>query len=261
MSEKHGEGPVELARASRAASREVALVTAGRLDPTGTPSETSANWRANASSAGRRLDAVPQRRHPSPGSAGPHLSLSTDDHVLLERMRAGEGSALAALLDRYYDALCAFAAGYASSEAEAEEVVEDVFVRLWELRERLDIRESLKTYLYTATRNRALNRIRDDRAKVRRLERLAPDSTPPGMGQGTPPVDEQLHAAEFARAVRLAVNDLPERTRQVFLLHRQHDLTYSEIGAILEISPKTVENLIGRALRELRARLAPFLTN
>lgn len=261
MSEKYGKSAVELAGASRAASREVAIVTAGRLEGTGTPSETSASRRANASSAVHRLDAVPQRRHSRPGLAGAHLSLSTDDHVLLERMRVGEGSALAALLDRYYDALCAFAAGYASSEAEAEEVVEDVFVRLWELRERLDIRQSLKTYLYTATRNRALNRIRDDRAKVRRLERVAPDATPPGMGQGTPPVDEQLHAAELGRAVRVAVNALPERTRQVFLLHRQHDLTYNEIGAILEISPKTVENLIGRALRELRARLAPFLSN
>jgi RNA polymerase sigma-70 factor (ECF subfamily) len=179
--------------------------------------------------------------------------------MLLAQMRAGEGNAFAALFSRYYDALCAFASGYTASRAEAEEVVEDVFVRLWELREQLEVRESLKSYLYTATRNRALNRLRDKRAETRRLEEASADATAPGMGQPGPGIDQEVEAEEFARAVERAVEQLPPRARQVFLLHRQHGLTYAEIAAALEISPKTVENLLGRALKHLRARLARFL--
>jgi RNA polymerase sigma-70 factor (ECF subfamily) len=185
--------------------------------------------------------------------------VSSDDHTLLARMRGGEGSAFAALFSRYYDALCAFANGYTASRSEAEEVVEDVFMRLWELRQQLEVRESLKSYLYTATRNRSLNRLRDERAEARRLEEASAEVAAPGMGQPRPGLDEEIEAAEFARAVERAVEKLPPRTRQVFLLHRQHGLTYGEVAAALEISPKTVENQLGRALKHLRAHLARFL--
>ena len=195
-----------------------------------------------------------------PTRATRRAGVSSDDRMLLAQMRAGEGHAFTILFSRYYDALCAFASGYTASRSEAEEIVEDVFVRVWELRDRLDVRESLKAYLYTATRNRALNRLRDEKAEARRLDETRFDDAPPGMGQPTPALDEAIHAAEFGRAVELAVEQLPPRSRQVFLLHRQHGLTYGEIAAALEISPKTVENLLGRALKHLRARLTRFLS-
>jgi RNA polymerase sigma-70 factor (ECF subfamily) len=187
------------------------------------------------------------------------LGVSIDDRLLLAQMRAGEGNAFAMLFERYYDALCAFAAGYTASHAEAEEIVEDLFVRLWELREQLEIRGSLKSYLYMATRNRALNHAREARTEIQRIEDARFDAAAPAMGQPALALDEELHLADFARAVVSAVDGLPARTRQVFLLHRQHGLTYAEIAAALEISPKTVENLLGRALKHLRARLAHFL--
>jgi RNA polymerase sigma-70 factor (family 1) len=203
--------------------------------------------------------AVRRSDHPPPGQPDRRVRVITDDRVLLAQMRAGEGSAFAALFRRYYGGLCAFASGYTKSRESAEEVVEDVFVRLWELREQLEVRETLKSYLFTAVRNRALNRARDERAELRGLDRALPDSAPPGMGQLLPALDEELEAAEFLRAVEEAVAELPPRTRQVFTLHRQHGLTYAEIGTALLISPKTVENLLGRALKQLRERLAPFL--
>ncbi|MBX6333679.1 MAG: RNA polymerase sigma-70 factor [Gemmatimonadaceae bacterium] len=182
-----------------------------------------------------------------------------DDRTLLAQLRAGEENAIALLFERYYEALCAFAIAYTSSGAEAEEVVDDVFLHLWEARERLEIRDSVKGYLYMATRNRALNHARHVRAERRWIDAAWEPDDPPGMGQALPSVEDELHAAEFVRAVRDAVDRLPPRCRQVFLLHRQHGLTYTEIGTALEISPRTVENLIARSLRHLRKGLAHFL--
>jgi len=248
-------GPQPLSSAPQEAPR----VTAGPLERTGAARELAPREYASAVRADRSVAATLPGDQETQVLPRRRAGVSSDDRMLLAQMRAGEGDAFAALFSRYYDALCAFATGYTASRAEAEEVVEDVFVRLWELREQLEVRESFKSYLYTATRNRALNRVRDERAEGRRLDEARFDSVPLGMGQPTPSLDEEVEAGEFARAVARAVEQLPPRARQVFLLHRQHGLTYAEIAAALEISPKTVENLLGRALKHLRVRLAPFL--
>lgn len=230
-------GPVERLSDGRALPRDPARGNRTAREPVA-PSISQAGARTTA--------------HRAPG-------VSIDDRKLLAQMRAGEGNAFAVLFDRYYDALCAFAGGYTTSRTDAEEIVEDLFARLWELREQLEVRESLKSYLYTATRNRALNHMRASHAALRRLEDARMDAAPVAMGQPAPMLDEELQLADFARAVARAVQELPARSRQVFLLHRQHGLTYAEIAAALEISPKTVENLLGRALKQLRARLAHYL--
>lgn len=179
-----------------------------------------------------------------------------DDRTLVAQLRAGEANAIAILFERYYDALCAFAIAYTSSEAEAEEIVHDVFLRVWTLREKLEIHDSVRSYLYSATRNRALNHVQRRHAERRWIDRARANDPAPAMGQAIPPADESLQYAELVREVAAAIERLPPRSRQVFLLHRQHGLTYVEIGAALDISPRTVENLIARAVRQLRAQLA-----
>ncbi|HEX6535953.1 MAG TPA: RNA polymerase sigma-70 factor [Gemmatimonadaceae bacterium] len=202
-----------------------------------------------------RLASGPAVRVPG-RAADPTAKVIVDDRTLLAQMRAGEGNAITLLFERYYDALCTFAATYVASDAEAEEVVEDVFHRVWETREQLEIRDSVKAYLYAAVRNHALNRVRRGRAERRWLDDASRSEHAPGMGEGIPGADEALQHAELMREVTAAIDNLPPRCRQVFLLHRQHALTYIEIGAALEISPRTVENLIARALRHLRKGLA-----
>ncbi|HEU4589181.1 MAG TPA: RNA polymerase sigma-70 factor [Gemmatimonadales bacterium] len=184
--------------------------------------------------------------------------MTAADAVLFARVRAGDEAAFVTLFERYYDPLCAFARGYVASAEEAEEVVEDVFVRCWTLRAKLDIRESVKAYLYTATRNHALNRLRRARAWTRWLAGRRAGDAVPGMGQHAPDAEDALHAADFAAAIDAAIAELPERCRQVFTLHRAHGLTHAEIAATMRIAPKTVENQLGRALKLLRARLARY---
>jgi RNA polymerase sigma-70 factor (family 1) len=180
------------------------------------------------------------------------------DPVLLARIREGDEAAFVALFERYYDLLCAFARGYLRSADDAEEVVEDVFVRCWTLRTQLEIRDSVKAYLYTATRNHALNRLRRERVWSRWLRSRRPTDAVPGMSQPAADTGDELATSELAAAIDAAVQELPERCRQVFTLHRQHGLTYTEIAAVMRIAPKTVENQLGRALRLLRTRLAKY---
>lgn len=192
--------------------------------------------------------------HPADG-------VTAEDHAYFAGVVAGEPTAFAALFERYYDALCAFAEGYVATPDEAEEVVQETFVRLWTRRERLTITTSVKSYLYAATRNQALNHLRRVGTEQRWLEREAQGGETPGLGAPLPGAAAELHASELAQAVNAAIPQLSERCRQVFLLHRRHGLTYAEIAEALGISHKTVENHLGRALQELRRLLSAFLSD
>lgn len=181
------------------------------------------------------------------------------DRVALARLARGEAGAFAVLFRRYYDALCAFAEGLVESADDAEEVVSEVFVRIWEARERLDVRASLKSYLYAATRNVALNHLRRVGAEERTLGRASQQGALPGVSAPTDGGASDIHARELERAIDEAISNLPPRRREIFLLHRLHGLTYAEIAAALEIAPKTVENHLGLALKDLRTSLTSFL--
>jgi RNA polymerase sigma-70 factor (ECF subfamily) len=145
------------------------------------------------------------------------------------------------------------AQGLLRERAVAEEVVQDVMLELWRRREQLDVGESPRAYLLRATRNRALNHLRHLRVEQRGAAYAAgPTEAPP---QGVSAVVED----ELAAALGAAVAELPARCREVFELSRVQGLAYAEIARALDISVKTVENQMGKALRVLRVRLAAWL--
>jgi len=181
------------------------------------------------------------------------------DRDTLGRLARGEAGAFAALFRRYYDALCSFAQGLVESADDAEEVVSEVFARLWETRERLDVRVSLKSYLYAATRNVALNFLRRLGTEERTLGRASQVGALPGVLSPADDEASDVQTRELREAVDAAIASLPPRRREIFLLHRLHGLTYAEIAAALDITPKTVENHIGLALKDLRNSLTVFL--
>jgi len=156
----------------------------------------------------------------------------------------------------YYDALVAFAVWYVGSAEAAEEIVDDVFLSLWTQRERWVVHESVRAYLFGATRNRARNAARDRRARARVLR----DMLPQLVGRRTPDADSPVRTRDLGMAIDRAIEDLPSRSRTVLTLHRRAGLSFAEIAELLEISPRTVETHLSRALRSLRKRLAPFLT-
>jgi RNA polymerase sigma-70 factor, ECF subfamily len=172
----------------------------------------------------------------------------------LDEIKRGSHSAFATLFNAHYAALVALAERMLQDRAVAEELVQEVFLELWRRRESISIQESLRAYLFRATRNRGLNHLRHLRVG-RDAQRLLPD-------RSSSPAEGPAHVIEneIEAAVREAVEGLPKRCREVFELSRVHGLKYTEIADAMSISVKGVEAQMGRALRILRGRLAPWLT-
>ena len=137
--------------------------------------------------------------------------------------------------------------------APAEEIAQEVMLELWRRREALELEQSFGAYLMRSTRNRALNHVRHQRIVAREI---AAASIEPLESPGT---DAETLGFELEKAVRSAIEDLPDGSREVFKLSREQGLRYSEIASLLDISIKTVEKRMGQALAELRERLAPWL--
>ena len=175
-----------------------------------------------------------------------------DESELLARLRESDDGAFAALFREHYSWLVLAAARLLGDRSVAEEVVQDVMLELWRRRAELTLTGPLRAYLNQSTRNRALNHLRHGRT-VRQSE---PYVRPP---TAAPRPDARVSSRELQAVVAEAIADLSPPQREVFELSRRDGLTYPEIASVLDISVKTVEARMGRALRHLRERLAPWL--
>ncbi len=180
-------------------------------------------------------------------------SLKTPSRDLIERIRQGDRDAFEVVFRAYYAKLTDYANGLVRTRDGAEDVVQEVFVALWTQRERLTTPDNLVGYLYRAVRNRSLNQLRHRRMVADWQTRAAAEER-----NDAPPADRETERAEITAAVKKAVATLSPRCREVFELSRDRGLTYPEIAAALGISIKTVETLMGRALKGVRERLAGF---
>lgn len=153
----------------------------------------------------------------------------------------------------HYDGLCRFAAGYLGSLEEGEEVVQQLFVKIWEQRKSLQIHTAIKSYLYGATRNACLNAI--EHIKVKQSHAAFVQYHGPEVSDPYAEMDALTLQEKIENAVQL----LPEKCREVFSLSRMEGLKYQEIADHLGISIKTVENQLGKALKHLRHELEDYL--
>lgn len=176
-----------------------------------------------------------------------------EDPELLRRIQAGDEGAYETAFRRWYPTLVRVASAIVTDHDAAEEIAQDVMVQLWRRRTLLDVDLSLRAYLLRAIRNRALNHLRHSRV---RRETAADVEALYDAPLGS---DQPIVAKELSEAVQIALRELPPRCREVFELSRVDGLKYSEIAEALEISPKTVEAQMGKALKILRARLAAWL--
>lgn len=182
------------------------------------------------------------------------------DSEIVARIRSGDEAAFKQLFLDQYHRLCVLAARMLGSDAMAEELVQDVLLHIWDHRANWDVTSSVAGYLTTAVRNRALNWLQRERAEQRWVERVRRRESPIvalHSKQETP--EEHVTSVELADAIVQAIDKLPPRCRQAFVLRRQRQLSYIEIAQIMEISPKTVEIQIGLALKALRKQLADWL--
>lgn len=174
--------------------------------------------------------------------------------IWVDKIRAGDRAAFAALFRAYYRALVALVRARIGSKPEAEELIQDLFVRVWERRETLDPARPIDRYLLRAAKNAALDHLRRRRVTERMQSTLAADPPPRPSSP-----EDRVRSRELYTAARSIIDRLPERTREAFVLSREAGLSHAEIAKLMEVSSKTVEKQIGRALRALRAGLEPYL--
>ncbi|HSR43341.1 MAG TPA: sigma-70 family RNA polymerase sigma factor [Longimicrobiales bacterium] len=174
------------------------------------------------------------------------------DGELIAGIRSGDADALEQLVNAYWDTLVQFAGRVLGGQADPQDVVQEAFIRIWTHRERWDADGSVRSLLYTVTRNAAL----DERRRHARGERAARATQPP-VSPTAPSDDAQ--AAQLREAAFHAVEALPSKRRAVFRLAREEGLTYGEIAAVMGISAQTVANHMSLALADLRTALAPHL--
>jgi RNA polymerase sigma-70 factor (ECF subfamily) len=179
--------------------------------------------------------------------------LSSSSADLAARIRSGDSRAFEELFRREYAALCRFAERYVRDVSASEDLVQDLFTTIWANRARLDVRGSLRAYLFTAVRNRALN-VRKHTLVEREWAR---DESSPEVRvlHRTPRrPDDILDEAERDARLRGAMANLPERCRLVMQLRWQEQLGHADIASIMGISIKGVEIQLTRGLRTLRER-------
>lgn len=139
-----------------------------------------------------------------------------------------------------------FALSITRSISDSEEVVNDVFIAMWERHQDLLGMDALKSYLFRAVKNRCLNQIKRNRLPFDQMN----DEMPVASKDFN--VLQHLEAKETGEKITLLIDKLPTKCRQVFLFSRIHELSYKEIADLMDISPKTVENQIGLALKFLK---------
>ena len=180
--------------------------------------------------------------------------ITNEELFIVKKMIEGDIDSFKYFFDRYYSDLCNFVHVYLHDQILAEEIVQDIFVFFWENREKLKINTSVKAFLFSASKFKSLNLLRDTKTKRRIVENIG--KTEPF--QTTEQDSSYIDADEFKKILDLAIDQLAPKCREIFMLSKRNDLTNNEIATQLGISVKTVENQMTIALKKLREYLLPF---
>ncbi len=158
------------------------------------------------------------------------------------------------LFKMHYSQLCSYANLFLNDPDAAEDVVQDLFFKLWKNRDELTINTNIKSYLFRAVRNGCMNVI--DHISVSEAYKIVNEEDMKSSEENL--VDEAI-VSELEQRIKETIDQLPAERRKIFILSRFDGLKYREIADQLKISLKTVENQMYQALRFLRERLADYL--
>ncbi|MCL6220898.1 RNA polymerase sigma factor [Zunongwangia pacifica] len=172
---------------------------------------------------------------------------------LIHCLRAGDSQCFQFIFNELVEPLTAFIYTYTRDEALAEDIVQHSFMKLWEKRTFLDPQASLKTFLFTITHNRFIDLYRKDKKQVYLTDTIYMETV-----LETEELNEENLKPRLEQ-IDKAIESLPKKCREVFLLKREHNLKNREIAEYLGISIKTVEDHISRALRIIRQQVLGLL--
>src|SRR5690606_11327661 len=175
---------------------------------------------------------------------------------ILLKISEGDQRAFTMLFDFYYQRLGHYIFVITESEEETEEIIQDVFIKVWEKRETLQDINSIKAYLFVLSKNRTLNHLRD-KAKARMVEKKWCDENP----EDSYFLESYSEQEEFYLIIQKAVSNLPPQQQKVYQLSRQENLKYDEIAAQMGLSKTTVKKHIQLALGFLKRNVKEQIDN
>jgi len=177
-----------------------------------------------------------------------------DEKEILKLLKADDPGTVKQLFYQFYPFLCNTVFRILKDKALAEDLAQDTFFKFWEKRQDINIQTSLKAYLRRMAVNESLYYLRKNK-KFQKEEGIEPSD----IGIATETVEDQLLHQELEDKISAAIKTLPPRCQEVFRLSRFEELSYKEIAAKMDISIKTVENQMGKALKLLRAALKEYM--
>jgi RNA polymerase sigma-70 factor, ECF subfamily len=181
--------------------------------------------------------------------------LELSDQLVIQQIRTGDEPAFDALFTAWHGKLQAYAFSVLQNEAQAEEVVQTVFCRIWEKRQQWQVHTSMKAYLYGSVYHQCMDGLRRTK-QVKKYQRHVLQTT---IEEQTPPASGKAELKELEAKLQYALSQLPDQCRAIFQLSRFGGLKYREIAEQLGLSVKTVEAQVSKALKHLRDQLTDFL--
>lgn len=176
------------------------------------------------------------------------------DQEILKKLVSGDKTALQILFNNYYTDLVRFGIKYVKSPEISEELVQEVFINIWERHESLAISSSFKSYLFTSVKYRAFNYLRLQMPKEKLLENVE-------LLDKVAAYEDYQASAELKREVNKAIDSLPTKCRAILIMSKMDGMSHREIATELGVSEKTIENQITIAFKKLREALGPIRDN
>ena len=176
-----------------------------------------------------------------------------NDAEALLQMSDGNVAAYRFLFDHHFTDLCNFLLIYLHSKELSEEIALEIFTFIWEKRQSLQIKASFKSFLFSSAKNRAISLYRKEQKMIfTSIDSMQSISYDDSSSQ------QLMENTELREIINTAIEKLPEKSKQIYQLAWEENLSHKEIAEQLGITPKTVENHVGIALRKLRESLNPY---
>jgi RNA polymerase sigma-70 factor (family 1) len=176
-----------------------------------------------------------------------------DDFSVFQKVKLGDEIAFELLFKKYYLSLCHYVFKYVENMTDAEELVQEALLGIWDKRESILITTSFKSYIYQSVKNGALNTIRKNQRRSNHLKILNPKTIE------SPQAIDNIHVEEINEKLFEVLESLPPKCRTIFQMSRMEGLKHKEIAIKMELKTKTIENQIGIALKILKEQLSDFL--
>lgn len=179
--------------------------------------------------------------------------------ALILSLKKGEKSAYKEIYDDFFGMLYHLSCQYLHDELIAEEIVQDTFLKLWEIRKTLNEQFNIRNYLYTLTKNNCLNCLRNQKIALKHQKSLLYFEIQYNE-MALERLGSYIEYEELIQRVDRTISSLPEELKGTFLLSRDEELSYKKIAAIQSVSVKTIEARISKVLKILRLELKDYLT-